>query len=42
MQFEREIEILKACAHPNVVGFRAACLDVPPKLIMEVCRVVSE
>jgi hypothetical protein len=38
-KFRQEIELLKACTHDNVVGFRAACLDAPGHLmlVMEVC-----
>ena len=34
VQFRQEIELLKACAHENVVGFKAACLDAPCQLLM--------
>jgi hypothetical protein len=33
-KFRQEIELLKACSHENVVGFRAACLDAPGHLML--------
>ena len=33
-KFRQEIDLLKACTHGNVVGFRAACLDAPGHLML--------
>lgn len=32
--FRKEIQLLQACRHEHVVGFRGACLDAPGHLLM--------